>query len=67
MNENIKSWKNIANKFASKVQPGIQKINFTVGQPDKNGKIAMPKEWWKSETISPTEISHRRLWETRKH
>lgn len=27
--------------------PGIQKIGFTVGKPDKNGVVKMPKEWWK--------------------
>ena len=37
----------IYSRFASKMPPGIQKIGFTVGKPDKNGVVKMPKEWWK--------------------
>ena len=37
----------LSDKYACKKEPGIQKIEFKVGQPDENGFVKMPKEWWK--------------------
>mmetsp|Transcript_31607 Transcript_31607/g.28003 ORF Transcript_31607/g.28003 Transcript_31607/m.28003 type:complete len:201 (+) Transcript_31607:863-1465(+) len=57
-------------KFASKVSPGIHKIGLSFQNIIKNKGFEGSKEWWKigKEVESKgNEISHKRLWDTRKY